>query len=425
MPGIVTSQSPSYTLPMRYMLTGVIAFGLFALDLLIESMTLGRGVVFTPAVVALTHLLTLGVLLSFVMGAVYQLVTVAFLIPIRFSSTARLNYWAYLIAVIGLWISMRVWWVTGLLVFGTLAVLSLYVYVVIVMASIVKSPVRGAMRGFVQAAHSYLAVAITFAWLMILSFNSGVLSRFMNEMLISHILFAVSFFTFLIFGFTYKLLPMFTLSHGFATYREKYTLTLLHGTLWLLLAAAWLHFTILYFIGAAVGVLAFALQVWDMREMLKKRMRKKIEQPIRFVNLAPLLGGVVALFLIVVLAAQQPGGRWQGLLTFYLLGWIVLTVMGYSYKIVPFLVWTKRFGKKIGREKTPTIAELLNLEKSRWMFYFFVFGLVITVFSLGFTSIVGTIVGTILIAVGIVLYLIHMLHVLDLRKLPKELTQDD
>lgn len=425
MPGIVTSQSPSYSLPMRYMLTAVIAFGLFALDLLVESVTLGKGVVFTPAVVALTHLLTIGVLLSFVMGAVYQLATVAFLIPIRFVSLARINYWAYLVALIGLWVSMRTWWVTGLMIFGTLAVLSLYVYIAIVISSVAKSPVRGAMRGFVQAAHIYLALAITFAWLMILSFDKGVLASLMNEFLLTHILLAVSFFTFLIFGFTYKLLPMFTLSHGFATHREKYTLILLHLTLWLLLAGVWLHVTALYVAGALVGAAAFGLQVFDMREMLKKRMRKRIEHPIRFVNLAPVLGGIVVLCIFAALAVQQPTGKWQGLIAFYLLGWIVLTVMGYSYKIVPFLVWTKRFGKKVGREKTPTIAELLNLEKSAWMFWVFLLGLVVSVFSLGFEMIPGAILGAALVAAAIVQYVMHMFHVLDLSKLPRELTHDD
>ncbi|WP_029422916.1 hypothetical protein [Alicyclobacillus macrosporangiidus] len=96
--GVVTSQSPPFTVPMRYMLLGMAGFVLFAFDLAAQSIHLSGGGALLPAVIALTHLLTLGSLLSFIMGAVYQLATVAFLIPIASERSARLNFAAGAVA---------------------------------------------------------------------------------------------------------------------------------------------------------------------------------------------------------------------------------------------------------------------------------------------------------------------------------------
>ncbi|MCF8566381.1 hypothetical protein LLE49_16790 [Alicyclobacillus tolerans] len=425
MAGIVTHQSPEFSLPMRYMLTSVLGFGLFALDLLSESVGLGTGAALSPAIVALTHLLTLGVLLSFVMGAVYQLVTVAFLIPVRGVKLAKVNYYAYVVGVVGLWASMRGWFVPGLLGFGSLVVLSLYVYAGIILSSLAPSAVRGPMRWFVQAAHIYLILAITMAWLMVASFTFGILSSWYTELLATHILLAVSFFSCLIFGFTYKLLPMFTLSHGFSTWRQNYVFYGLNAGIWLIVAGVWTRWLPIGILGAISATAAFVLQIFDVREMMKKRMRKKIEHPIRFTAVAVAFGATTSLLVFVFLASRSPQSVWQALVGFYLLGWVVLTVMGYSYKIVPFLIWTKRFGGQAGRDKVPTIAQLLDLDTSRLMFVAFLAGLVLLTISIGFTWKIGAVLGAVLLAIAIAQYLVHMVHVLDLRKLPKELKNHD
>ena len=44
----------------------------------------------------------------------------------------------------------------------------------------------------------------------------------------------------------------------------------------------------------------------------------------------------------------------------YLWGWVVLTIFGYLSKIVPFLWWTYKYGPRVGKETTPTMADLLE-----------------------------------------------------------------
>jgi hypothetical protein len=424
--GTNTSHAPPFSLPLRYMLTGMIGYLLFAVDLVIQSRPLGMGIALMPTVIALTHLLTLGVLLSFVMGAVFQLSTVAFLTPIRSVRTAKLNYWLYLTGVIGLWISMDVWWTKGLLIFGTLATIALYIYSTLVIVSVAKSTVKGAMRGFVISAHAYLMLAVTDVWFLILSFSVPQMTALQTHLLATHILLAVGgFFTFLVIGFSYKLLPMFTLAHGFAVHRQKYTFILLHGALWICIIGSWVNFWIdatwLFVIGGLSAGAGFCIEIIDIREIYKKRMRKKPEYPIRMLFVSFSLGGIGCLLLATLAGMHASINEWQSLITFYMLGLIAFTIMNYAYKIVPFLIWTNRYGPKAGQTKVRLMADLLDLRKSTYAYVPFIIGLLVVVASVQFQLTTGAVIGCIFLAIAIVIFASQMLYVLDVRKIPADL----
>jgi hypothetical protein len=424
--GILTSQSPPFTLPIRYMMLGVFGFGLFALDLVAQSAHLAVSDPFLPASVALTHLLTLASLLAFVMGAVYQLSTVAFLTSIVAPGVARSNFWLYSVSVAGLIASMATWWQTGLVVFGSFATLSLYLYASIVILSLRRSQVEGAMKGFVVSAHAYLILGVSAAWLMILSFRVPSLSRFLTELLITHILFAVGgFFSFLVMGFTFKLLPMFTLSHGYETGRQKWTLRLAHTSLWGILTGVWAHQSVFLWLGIGVGVAAFANQLRDIRNILTKRMRRKMEPPIRTAVMATCAGFIGVVLLLGVLGSRRGVVDWQSVISFYLMGWITWTVMSYAYKIVPFLVWNQRYGKQAGKGKVPLIADLIHLNQSWPVLTGFAAGLV--VLTTGMVLQWGKVatIGSLFIAATILAFCYQMNRVIDVRKVGKELLGRD
>ncbi|UOF92054.1 hypothetical protein LSG31_07430 [Fodinisporobacter ferrooxydans] len=421
-----TSHSPPFALPMRYITLGVVLFGLFALQLLAESLFHPFQMALMPSVVALTHLLTLGVLLSIVTGAVYQLTTVTFLIPIRNVGLAGKNFWIYGMGIVGLWISMEQWWTVGLLIFGTIVTISIYIFGILVMLSLSKSTVKGMIRWYIWFSMMYLLLAVAFAWTMIASIQFGIGSRFYMELLETHIVLAtIGFFTCLIIGFSLKLFPMFTLAHGFSTARQPYTFGLLQGGLALLIMGIWLHSRILLTIGGVAAVAAFVNHALDLRGMIQKRMRKTMETPIRYVVVATIFGLIS--FCAVLGIALAHGGltQWQGIIGFYILGWIVLTVMGYAYKIIPFLIWNQRYGTKAGKEKVPMMSELFDLKKSRWVFGLFVAGLFL--FSCG--MVLGwyglTMAGGSLLTIGIGLFVWQMLQILKPSQLWKEIYSND
>lgn len=420
---IMTSQSPPFTLPMRYLLLGVVGFGLFAVDLVLQSVNVGHGQFYLPGVVSLTHLLTLASLLAFVMGAVYQLATVAFLIPLLAQTVARLNFWLYAVSVAGLFFSMLYWWGIGIFVFGTLAVIAVSIYASIILLTVSRAKVGGAMKWFVMFAHIYLLVAVTFALLLVLSIQfPGFLAGFYQPLLLSHILFAVGgFFTFLIIGFTYKLLPMFTLSHGFTTTRQKWTLTLANLSLWGFAIGVWTAANGVLWLSGIVGIAAFFLHLLDLRAILRHRMRKKIEAPMFAVMVAAVVGLAGFLLIMVQLALRFGHVGWQGIVTFFLVGWVTLTLIGYAYKIIPFLIWNERYSKKSGKEKIPLIADLFHPERALPILIAFGAGMVLV----GFGAILGwtvlAVIGCAAVGIAILIFCWQLLRVINLNKLQKEL----
>lgn len=426
--GVVTSQSPPFAVPIRYILLGILCFGLFAIDFAIQSPSLARGIPGAPNVVALTHVLTLGALLSFVMGAVYQLTTVAFLIPITSVPTARWNFWLYLVSFIGLFISMSKWWAPGFLVFGFAMVIAIYLYAFVLIVSLSHTKVRGPMLGFVISAHIYLILAVSVAVLLVLADSGTVpaLDPVMSQLIATHILLAVGgFFTFLVMGFSFKLLPMFTLSHGFPTWRQKWTLTLAHVAMLAVLTGIWTHVSAFFWVGGGVAIAAFISQILDMRGIVKKRMRKRVEPPIQGVVLAA-IAGILGLCLLLVRIMWPLGeAGWQGVVMFYLMGVVTLTVMGFSYKIVPFLIWTKRYSKPTGKGKPVLISDLIDLNETRPVLIGFGVGLVVLTASAAAAWTPGVIGSCILIAIAMVVFCIQIFKVMELSKLGKELTHHD
>lgn len=424
--GIRTSQSPPFTLPMRYMLLGILCYGLFAVDLVWQS----NALVFDatqPAVVALTHLLTLGALLAFVMGAVYQLATVAFLIPVTAVRAARTNFWLYLGALGGLFGSMQTWWGPGLILFGSAMALAIFLYCAIALLSIAKTTAHGPMLWFIASAHAYLALAVTAAILLFLT-DGGVtiaLAPVMHALIATHIILAAGgFFTFLLIGFSLKLLPMFTLAHNYPTWREKWTFSLLHAAVWLLIAGAWSGVRPLLWLGAAAGALGFANHLVYAIDILRHRMRRTVEPPIRSVIAAATAGLLGLLALLAQVAILHNFAALESIVMFYLWGCVTLTVMSYTFKIIPFLIWSERYGTRTGTEKgkrMPLMADLLPLRYSRPVFAVYAAGVLLTCLSLPWHLAAGVVAGCTLIAISMLAFCAEIGYVINLRKVAGEL----
>ncbi|MCL6633697.1 MAG: hypothetical protein K6T63_13825 [Alicyclobacillus herbarius] len=460
--GVNTAQSPPFTLPIRYMLLGVCGFLAFALDLAAQSLHLATAGPFAGGGPALTHLLTLASLLAFVMGAVYQLSTVAFLVPIRGERLARANFWLYTASIAVLIGSMAGHSQMGMLLGGAGALVALYVYGGIMLATLAGTKVRGVMQGFVLSAHAYLILAVTAAWLRIVAYTWTPLSPFGLKLLATHILlFVGGFFTFLIMGFSFKLLPMFTLAHGFPTWRQKWTLGLAHLAIWLLGAGIWSGRTVCLWLGAVAGLAAFVNHLLDVRGILKHRMRKRLEPPIQGVTAAGFAALLAIGLLLLQLAWRRGIPGWEGAASLYLLGWIALTIMGYAYKIIPFLIWTERYSARAARKKptvgsaaakpaagqdptaatgkstsggrlpasvprkTPLIADLINLRLSRWVLAGAALGLVLVTAGLTVPFGASTVVGCLLLACAVLVFVYQMMRVIHPSQVVKELTGRD
>jgi hypothetical protein len=107
---------------------------------------------------------------------------------------------------------------------------------------------------------------------------------------------------------------------------------------------------------AAAAVLAHAVWVVDV---VRRRRRPALDWGLRFV-----LTGAAFLVVATGLGLGLATGRLSGprlALAYAVLvlgGWVSLTIVGMLLKIVPFLVWYRVYGPRVGREPVPLLAQL-------------------------------------------------------------------
>jgi len=184
-------------------------------------------------------------------------------------------------------------------------------------------------------------------------------------------------FLLLVMGVSMKLLPMFLLAHDYATKPGEAAFYLLNGGL--LCWAATVLFeapTTLQAFCAMVlagGIFAYLLQVaviFSKRNKVRsdphRRLSvRRLEFPLWFAAMAfGTLGSVVVLGIVMAMLRDViPGGLQNRLVLVYgamiFLGVLSLLTQAFLYKILPFLVWLRKFSKSVGRVKTPKVDDLV------------------------------------------------------------------
>src|SRR5690606_12609940 len=102
-------------------------------------------------------------------------------------------------------------------------------------------------------------------------------------------------FTLLIFGFSYKMVPMFSLSHGYTMELAKYVYAMYLSGLLVSIISFFTASPGLLTIALLLLALGFALFIWHISLILKKRVKKKLDKSFMFALLAILSGGILHL----------------------------------------------------------------------------------------------------------------------------------
>ncbi|MBI5755539.1 MAG: hypothetical protein HZA12_01320 [Nitrospirae bacterium] len=171
----------------------------------------------------------------------------------------------------------------------------------------------------------------------------------------------VGWFSMIIMGVSYKLLPMFTLSYTYKTWPGWTAFGLINlGVLGIVvefLTNRPLYSSVLI----VTGMFMFSYQIILI---MKGRMRKALDVGLRhavfaygYIPVAALLGGLITLSNI------NPEIKQRVILIYgftVLFGCITLLIIGMMYKIVPFLVWFHKYSDKVGKEKVPMLKEMFS-----------------------------------------------------------------
>jgi cbb3-type cytochrome oxidase subunit 1 len=363
--GLTTSRATSPGLPLRFMATGLLfAVAAFACASVYASSFLERAFL-TPHLLAVTHLAALGWLTMVAMGALYQFVPVVLDVGTFSERLGKLQFYVYLAGVLGLIWDMgagrlqTVAWPAGLLVLAV----GLFLYnMARTLARVERWPLTG---WYIVAALTALGLVVLAGFTLAINLVLGFIPLSQLAFVEAHAhLAGLGWLGLLVVGVSYKLTPMFALSHPFDEWRlGRLVLALLAA------AVSGLFVSLLLRLGAAALLACWAaaaagvgLYAWDYAAMLRARRRRIIDLTQRH-NIAAVCGLVMStllgLALVLTPAEADLHSRLQLAYAVTALGgWLGLTTFGQLYKILPFLVWTHRYAPRMGKERVPLLKDL-------------------------------------------------------------------
>lgn len=361
MNGMATRHAPDVRIPLVHLLTGVVAALGGGLVLLWQGPELLRQPLGDLHTLALTHVFTLGWLAMTLMGASYQLVPV--LLQVRLPSE-RLAAAGYPLLAAGAALLVAGFATAHpllLAVGGALAATALLAHAGHIAATVLRARARPVQRVFFLASAACLALVAVLGSLMAADLRWGFLRV---DLLPTHVLAALVGWTALLaIGAAYRLVPMFTLSHGPA---ENGGLAVA-----VLLLAAALLLPLRPLLPAPVAALcalplpvAAGLFLLDQRRLFRARLRAHLDTGMRLSVAGFGYLGLTALAAFLDLAGlvHLPPAT---LVVLALLGWLGCLIAGQTYKIVPFLVWFRRYARGAGTERVPLLREMYDERLAR------------------------------------------------------------
>ncbi|MBU8916193.1 hypothetical protein BGM25_09190 [Bacillus sp. FJAT-29953] len=347
-------------LPFSFILFSLIALVTSQILLLANGHMMTDGTFRIPAIWSAAHLLILGWALMVAMGAMYQLVPVAFLTKIW---NEKFGFVQFFITAAGItsFSAMLYFAPQNAVIPGVITLIGIFMFLFQMLMTLRTQANPNILTAFVGTALVCLFLTIFLGITMIYSMKTGFLGEHYQAIFKSHLLLGLTgWFTLLIFGFSYKMVPMFSLAHGFPMVQSRYVYGIYVSGLVLTFISFFSDSSILLKIGFFLLFAGFSIFSWHIRIIVKKRLKKKLDKPFSFALSAIGLGNVIHAAAFMVLFSSKFASLIGPLLYCYILLWIVLSIVGYLYKIVPFLWWTYKYSKEIGKAKVPSLKEMMN-----------------------------------------------------------------
>lgn len=354
-----TGTETDVRLPFSFIMFAVLAFAASQLMLLGAIPSLSSGAFRLPLVWAAAHLALLGFALMAAMGAMYQLVPVAFLTPIW---SERLGFWQFAITALGIvaFAASLAFTPNQAFLPGLLLLFGIVLFVWQMAMTLKQQKNKTIMTLFVATSLLFLLLTGAAGALLAFHFFAATGANSHETVFGLHVLFGLcGWFTLLIIGFSYKMVPMFSLAHGFSMRPARYVYALYISGIAVTFASLFLRSHAWLAAGAALLMSGFVVFAWHIRAILQKRMKKTLDRPFRFSLSAIVIGLVlhVAAFAAIVVGS----GRLLGIIVYlFIVGWILFSIVGYLFKIVPFLWWTHRYSEKVGQQNVPTLKQMMN-----------------------------------------------------------------
>lgn len=402
-PGAGLRVTPQRLLPLSTV-GGLFAFGLGALLLtplflwdtagLLES-----GVYRHPRVLALLHLYALGWGTSVALGALQQFTVVVYQVerahPRLTLGVAVLHMAGTVALVAGFWGFQPL-----LLRVGAYLLLGAFLGAAgHLLATVRRSRRRTLATPFLLLAAAGLVALAGIGAALAVNLATGWLGAAWRPAFDLHVLLGpAGWFTVLVFGVSYELSAFFGLTRGQERReqggREGWRLVFALAAAGLVAGGIPGASAVLPGGGARWAAVLLAtsalLFVWDLRGIYRPREAVRRHATLAFVRVAHgLLVALALAFLAVGLAGPPPGGRFPLLagLAFFP-GWVTNTILGYLYRILPFLVWHNKYWGRARELAATPFPQMVDqrLARAGLVLYNAGLGLLLLSFGGGFDS---------------------------------------
>lgn len=392
---IASSYSPPFRIVSKYFIAAIISFVLLNLSLLLNHSDI-VGHHFNPKILGITHIATLGWITMIIFGALFQLIPVVLEVKLFSEKLAEVQFWIYTVGAIGL-IFCFWYFNTGkyMNISAILLNLAMFIFSFNIIMTFIRVKKWNITGLYLGAAIFYLIVTAVAGLLLAINLGSPFIKidhlQYLN--LHAHTAF-IGWVSMVVMGVTFKLIPMFTLSHG---YKLKFAIwAFIFINIGLLGINTIFHYqetNFLYYIFTpmiSVGICLFLIQVYII---FKNRVRKKLDTGLRFSAYAYLM-----LVLTTILGTFIAFIDYQNIINLTLIygymiifGFFSMLIVGQMYKIVPFLVWYHKYSGKVGIEKVPMLKEMFSEKIAQYGFYIMIIALFGSLFSLTFRNEFGLI----------------------------------
>lgn len=352
-----------FRLPFSFIITGIVGFVLFHALTLVDFAGWIGAEPRSPDGLFRVHLLVLGWATMIAMGAVYQLLSVILQTQFYSEKLGFIHYGFFTVGTMGLLAGFRSADTMWIAVCAALAVVGILLFAINIAMTLCKAGQWHAITISTAGAIGYLILTGLIGAAMGLDMAYGSFGGMHERLFAAHIWFgSIGWFGLLIAGFSFKLLPMFYLSHHYPTKLQPWICGLWNGAV--LIGAAAVLSDWREGVPAGLLLLVAALAVYNVHiNQIRAHRHKPNPGAGIFWTVGAarvVLAAAAAAALIWLIGADLlPAGAYTIAVWTYLYGWVAMTILGYMSKIVPFLWWTHKYGKLVGKRKVPTMAQLL------------------------------------------------------------------
>lgn len=350
-----TDKTAPLAVPLLFWATGSLGVLVGLWRLASVAVPLLSGSVGEGPVLEAVHSFTLAGFTMVMMGALYQLIPVLLNVFPVSAPRAFIQWAVYTLGLIGFLVGLENGWTWVLACGGTGVVVGILWFLSNVIGRLRQSTTFNVTAWFFVTALGYLFLTVIMGGLLVVRYIMG--HAFFPHEVPVHVTIALGgWFGLLVSGTSYRLWAMFGLRH-----REPR-----HWfPMWILANAA----IVLWVVGLATGTDVLRMAGWlcqagaflvymaDIVATGLGDIRTMRDPALRMLALS--LSGLAAFEVLGTWAVFGHVGRlWIPAWMAYGLGWVGISFMGFSQKIVPFMVWLHRYAHVHGQGKMPRLADI-------------------------------------------------------------------